>query len=391
MMEIDYINGPKTDKIFGMSKYQMEIHKRLDIKLNIIEYDSIMANLEKWYNPTQSTESYGPLLEDTANINSREDSKMKNFLVESGKNIFQNIDRYRYKLIVEKNITKDNIKHLTSQELAYLLNSIKMDRTVVTCYDLIPWAYEKNQSGIWKNNMAGLKKADMIMTISEFSKDEIIKYLEYPADNIHIVSAAVDHDLYQKKRDRTILSKINLSLDQKYILYVGSETPRQNLKFLLKAFNILKKKLPNIKLLKIGDPQSYGARKQLLSSIKDLGLQNDVIFIGYVPEDELPKWYNASDLLVYPCLYAGFGLPPLEAMACGTPVITSNISSLPEVVDDAGIMVDPNDVNSMALNMYEILTNPGLQTDLIKKGLKRAQTFTWDKAANETYEVYDSL
>ena len=122
-----------------------------------------------------------------------------------------------------------------------------------------------------------------------------------------------------------------------------------------------------------------------------MGLQNDVIFIGYVPEEELPKWYNASDLLVYPCLYAGFGLPPLEAMACGTPVITSNTSSLPEVVDDAGIMIDPTDVNSMTQNMYEILTNRGLQTDLIKKGLKRAQTFTWDNAADETIEVYDML
>ncbi len=390
-MEIDYINGPKTDKIFGMSKYQMEIHKRLDIKLNIIEYDSIMGNLEKWYNPTQSTESYGSHLEDTVKISSREDSKLINFLVISGKTTFKNIDRYRYKLKVKKNIKKDNIKHLTSQELAYLLNSIKMDKSVVTCYDLIPWAYEKNHSKIWKNNISGLKKADRIMTISEFSKSEIIKYLNYPEDRIHIVSAAVDHDLYQQKREKTVLSKINLPLDKKYILYVGSETPRQNLKLLLKAFNKLKKKLPDIKLLKIGDPQSYGARKQLLNSINDTGLQNDVIFLGYVSEEELPKWYNASDLLVYPCLYAGFGLPPLEAMACGTPVITSNTSSLPEVVDDAGIMVDPTDVDSMTLKMYEILTNHGLRMDLIEKGLKRAQTFTWDKAANETYVVYDSL
>ena len=106
---------------------------------------------------------------------------------------------------------------------------------------------------------------------------------------------------------------------------------------------------------------------------------------------KLPKCYNASDLLVYPCLYAGFGLPPLEAMACGTPVITSNTNSLPEVIDDAGTMVDPNNVTNMASKMYEILNNPDLRGDLIKKGLKRAQFFTWDKAANETYAVYDSM
>jgi glycosyltransferase involved in cell wall biosynthesis len=390
-MEIDYISGQKNDKIFGMSKYQMEIHKRLDIKLNIIEYNSMMTNLEKRYNSGQSKGYNEPRLKKAANIKTREDSKIKNFFVNSGKNIFQNIDRYRYKLIVEKNIKKDNIKHLTSQELAYLLNSIKMDRSIVTCYDLIPWAYENNHSKIWKNNMSGLKKADIIMTISDFSRDEIIKYLNYPEERIHIVSAAVDHDLYQKRRDKSILSKLYLPLDYKYILYVGSEMPRQNLKFLLKAFNKLKKKLPNVKLLKIGEPQSYGARKKLLNSINDMGLQNDVIFMGYVLEEELPKWYNACDLLVYPCLYAGFGLPPLEAMACGTPVITSNTSSLPEVVDDAGIMVDPYNVNSMSLNMYEILTNEGLQTDLMRKGIKRAKLFNWDKSARETREVYDSL
>ena len=115
-MEIDYINGQKTDNIFGMSKYQMEIHKRLDIKLNIIEYDSIMANLEKRYNSRDSTGYNGSnLTHDTNNYGV--DSKIKNYLVNTGKNIFQNIDRYRYKLIVEKNIKEDHIKHLTSQEL----------------------------------------------------------------------------------------------------------------------------------------------------------------------------------------------------------------------------------------------------------------------------------
>ena len=129
----------------------------------------------------------------------------------------------------------------------------------------------------------------------------------------------------------------------------------------------------------------------MLNTIRELDLQNNVIFLGYVSEEELPKWYNASDLLVYPCLYAGFGLPPLEAMACGTPVITSNTSSLPEVVDDAGIMVDPNDDNSLELNMYNVLTQDDLTQKLAEKGLKRSKIFTWDNAAKETQEVYDSL
>ena len=142
-----------------------------------------------------------------------------------------------------------------------------------------------------------------------------------------------------KKGIRIILNPTyNIPKDQKFILYVGFDNPGKKLNFLLRSLAKLKKKLPNIKLLKIGYSQSYGARKQLLSIIREMGLQNDVIFLGYVSEEELPKWYNASDLLVYPCLYAGFGLPPLEAMACGTPVITSNTSSPTVVVYDAGIM-----------------------------------------------------
>ncbi|WP_048190870.1 glycosyltransferase family 1 protein [Methanobacterium sp. SMA-27] len=384
-MQIDYINGPKTEKIFGMSKYQMEIHKRLDVELNIIEYESIMHNLEKRYSPPLESNL------DKQDTETQEYSQLKNFFIEIGRTTFKNIDRYRYKIKVQNNIKKQNIKHITSQENAYLLNSIKTNRSVVTCYDLIPWAFEKNHSRLWKSNMSGLKKADRIMTISEFSKDEIVKYLNYPEERIHIVSAAVDHDLYHKKRNKDILIQHNIPKDQKFILYVGSETPRQNLNFLLRSLVKLKKKLPGIKLLKIGDPQSYGARKQLLKTIIEMGLQNDIIFIGYVSEEELPKWYNASDLLVYPCLYAGFGLPPLEAMACGTPVITSNTSSLPEVVDDAGIMVDPNDEESLALNMYNVLTQDDLNKKLAEKGLKRSKIFTWDNAARETQEVYNSI
>ena len=112
------------------------------------------------------------------------------------------------------------------------------------------------------------------------------------------------------------------------------------------------------------------------------------IFPGYVPEEELPLWYNAADVLVYPCDYAGFGLPPLEAMACGTPVITSNTSSLPEVVGDAGIMIDPKDSELMADKMHEILKNETLWNEMKNKGLRRSKMFQWDDAADKTCQIY---
>ena len=188
-----------------------------------------------------------------------------------------------------------------------------------------------------------------------------------------------------------MISNLNLPEGLKFILYVGSETPRMNLPVLIKAFAKLKKKLKGVKLLKIGDPQSYGARGKLWNLISDLGLQNDIIFLGYVPESELPEWYKSVDILVYPCLYAGFGLPPLESMSCGTPVITSNTTSLPEVVAEAGIMIDPYDSDSLGNKMYEILTNNSLRNNLVEKGIKQAKLFTWDKAAKDTYKVYETF
>ena len=266
-----------------------------------------------------------------------------------------------------------------------------MDKTIITCHDLIPWVYENNRSKFWKDNINGLKKADIIITISEFSKNEIIKYLDYPSDKIYIVNDAVDHSTYYMKRDKQILSNINIENDHKIVLYVGSETKRQNIPVLLRAFKHLKKKIPNIKLVKIGEAQSYGAHETILKLINELELNNDIIFAGYVPEEDMPKWYNAADILVYPCDYAGFGLPPLEAMACGTPVITSNTTSLPEVVGDAGIMIDPQDFELMADKMYDVLTDNKLKDNMINNGLKRAKLFNWDYSARKTLEIYKTM
>lgn len=387
-MEVDYINGPRTDKIFGMSKYQMEIFKRINgVEWNFIEYDSVTQIIERKY---KDNLKFQPSPQIGVN-SSQSKSKTPTFFVDMAKKTLKTIDKYRYICTVKNKIKNGNVKHITSQELAYIQNSLEMDKTIITCHDLIPWVYENDRSQFWKNNISGLKKADAIITISEFSKDEIIKHLNYPSKNVYVVKDAVDHGVYYKNRDRTILNNLNILNDENVVLYVGSETPRQNVPVLIKAFAKLKKKIPNIKLVKIGESQSYGARENILKLINDLHLQKDVIFVGYVPENDMPKWYNAADILVYPCEYAGFGLPPLEAMACGTPVITSNTTSLPEVVGDAGIMIDPHDVNLMADKMYEILINNGLRDDLVKKGIERAELFNWDVSAEKTLKIYEEV
>lgn len=382
--EIDYINGVKTNEIFGRAKYQKEIYKRLpDVSLNVIEYNSLGQKIRNILSLQKIPQTNLKL----AGAPTTSDK----FIAKIGK-ILGDIDRYlKYPYIVKRGIRKNNIKHITCQELAYLLKLLNLKKTVVTCYDLIPWIYENNHSFGWKLNMSGLKKADRIITISEFSKNEIIKYLKYPEDRIDIIYPGVNHNNYYVKRDKNPLKRFHIPENTKTVLYVGSEMPRQNIPFLLNGFSELKKILPDVKLLKIGNPQWTGARKELLELTEKLNLQNDVIFVGYVKEKELARWYNAADLFVYPCLYTGWSLPCLEAMACGTPVITSNVSVLPEVVGDAGVTIDPYSVNELTEAMYDVLIQNDFRESLIQKGLQRVKLFNWSKAAEDTLKVYEKM
>ncbi|MDQ1276605.1 MAG: hypothetical protein QG610_2183, partial [Euryarchaeota archaeon] len=236
-MEIDYINGMKTDEIFGMSKYQSEIHNRLDsIKLNRIEYPDV--------------------------------SKL------TGVNRI--VEYFAYPFIVKKKIIEGNVKHVTRQDLAFLLELIDLKKTIVTCHDIIPIAYYHTQNPVWKLNAKGLRKAEKIITVSEFSKKDISKYIKYPEEKIEIIPPAVDHNLYYQNRNKSILKKYGIKEDEKVILYVGAEEPRKNVQFLINSFSKLKSKLPQVKLLKVGTPNYLGVREKLLKQIESLNLQKDI-------------------------------------------------------------------------------------------------------------------
>jgi glycosyltransferase involved in cell wall biosynthesis len=271
----------------------------------------------------------------------------------------------------------------------------------VTVHDIIPFItrhdkeinlFNRFEKFLDYLSMQGLKKAKRIITDSEYSKKTLIKYLDYPEERIDVIYLGIDHDKFKViKNSRQKLEKYGIENECINVLYVGSEMPRKNLQTLIKAFYKLKKKIPNARLIKLGEHQAPEARERLKTLIKKLGLQNDVVFTGYVPEEDLPLFYTAADLFVQPSLYEGFGLPVLEAMACGTSVVSSNATSLPEVVGNAGIMVDPIDVDGFVKAMYEVLTNDGLRENIIKKGLERAKMFTWKKTAEETLKVYEKM
>jgi glycosyltransferase involved in cell wall biosynthesis len=310
------------------------------------------------------------------------------------------VQRYLLYPIMAKRKLQDGVVHITAQQQAYLLNKIEPKNSVVTVYDIFNVYIHKNRtlrSELRKNqgiinyqffkletNMwtKAFKKAKRVIAISEFTKKEIVKNLDYPSEQIEVTLLGVDSKKYKPLRN----FKAPNCFGGRTILHVGASELRENTSLLIKVLHALKKKIPDVKMVKVG---SVGGRFLELTS--KLGLGKDITCVGYVPEKDLPLYYNSADLLVFPSLHEGFGLPPLEAMACGLPVITSNVSSLPEVVGDAGIMKDPNDVDGFAKAMYEVLTNDGLRKDLIKRGLRRAKSFSWEKTARKTLEVYKEI
>ena len=236
-----------------------------------------------------------------------------------------------------------------------------------------------------KFDILGIKNAKHIIAISKYTKNDLISKLKISPDKISIVFQGVDHNIF--------LPQETPIFDFQYILYVGSEQPRKNLSSLLKAFQIIKldTHFKDLKLIKIGSPGLEADRKSTLKMIDKLNLQNDVIFPGFVPEAELPKYYSKAACFVLPSLYEGFGLPILEAMACGCPVIASNVTSIPEVVDDAGLLADPLNVKEIVNAIEQVLSDDGLREKLIDKGFAQSRKFSWDKTAFETAKVYESL
>jgi len=267
-------------------------------------------------------------------------------------------------------------------------------KKIITIHDVTPLLFPKLYGliGIMLHKILykkTVRNVDKIITCSTFSKKDIIKYLKVSQEKIKVIYNAADEKFKPLKQKEIIEVRQKYNLGAQFILYVGLLHPRKNIPSLIKAYHKLKKEGMGNKLVIAG--KRSGKYKEIFKTVERLNLQKNVIFTGYVPDEDLPALYNAADLFVYPSLYEGFGLPPLEAMACGTPVITSNTSSLPEVVGNAGIMIDPYDVDGLAKAMYKVLRNDRLRDDMIKKGLKRAKMFSWEKAAKETLDVYEEI
>lgn len=286
-----------------------------------------------------------------------------------------------------------DVFHFTFSQNVPLLKSGPI---VVTVHDLISIIFREHYrhnklrplfDWMWTK---ATKKADRIIAVSESTKRDIIEYLDVPEDKIKVVYEAADPIYGPVTEDEVESAKKRFKINGSYIMYVGGMDPRKNLEGLLDAYRRLPTDLSREhKLVVVGRlDQWYPEIEKLIS---EFGLRERVIFTGFVPDEMLVALYNGASVFVLPSLYEGFGLPLLEAMSCRTPVVCSNAASIPEVIGDAALMVDPRDVDGLAAAIERALTDSELREDLREKGFKRAKSFSWEKTARETLAVYEEI
>lgn len=239
-----------------------------------------------------------------------------------------------------------------------------------------------------------MRNSDRIITISENSKQEIMELLKVPEEKIRVTYLGVSEDYRQIHLDseQKRFFQQTYGIPETFLLYVGTIEPRKNLSRLIEAFSLFQKESTdnhNIKLVLAGGKGWLCS--EIYARVQELKLENQVVFAGYIADEHLPYLYNMATAFVYPSLYEGFGLPPLEAMSCGTPVISSDTSSIPEVVGKAGILINPYNVTDLAEAISKVVLSSELQLELSRKGLQQAALFSWEKCARETIEVYQGL
>jgi len=265
-------------------------------------------------------------------------------------------------------------------------------KKIITIHDLVPLIYPETHSLLtWIHHRIGLQlilnKVDKIIAVSNSTKRDILKFFNIPENKITVIQEG-HFDYYKPINDKAVLNKIKkkYNLTFKFILFVGTLEPRKNICRVIQALVNVRKEFPELKLVITG--KKGWKYKEVFRLINKLKLNENIIFTGYVPEEDLPVLNNLAELLVYPSLYEGFGLSPLGAMKCGCPVVSSNTSSIPEVVGDAGILVNPFSIKGIAEGILNILKNDKYKSQLIKKGLSQSRLFNWKRFTHQTIELY---
>jgi glycosyltransferase involved in cell wall biosynthesis len=279
----------------------------------------------------------------------------------------------------------------------YVLPPLVRCPSVVTIHDCIHLMFPQYLPNRWALTYArrsismAARRSTRVLTVSESSKRDIQRFVDIPPGKVDVIYNSYD-PRFAIEPDAETVSRVRerYQLQSEFVLYAGNVKPHKNLERLIEAFHIVRSRgLDHLKLVLIGDEISkYTALRRAVHRHQ---LHNYVRFLGYLPEETLAVMYRLAGVFVFPSLYEGFGLPPLEAMASGTPVVTSNVSSLPEVAGDAAVLVDPYSAEAIADGMYRVLTDGTLRSDLKRRGPQRASQFSWESSVRRVREIYGQV
>jgi len=263
---------------------------------------------------------------------------------------------------------------------------------VITVYDLTFLRYPEafrpfNRWYLRYFTTYSVKRAQAIIAISESTRQDVINLIGKPPDQVHTIYCGADPSFRPLPSNEIETFRQSQQLPQAFVLYLGTLEPRKNVAGLIRAYATWYQQDPQAPLLVIAGGKGW-YYQQIFELVETLGLVDKIYFPGYIPQADLALWYNAASLFVYPSYFEGFGLPVLEAMACGTPVITSNTSSLPEVAGQAAMLVDPKQPIALTVAMQQIMQSSEKRQLMRQAGVKQATQFRWEKTAQETVAIY---
>ncbi len=317
-------------------------------------------------------------------LKNREDIKLSYEFYDAPKNPIDFLSKryilYHCKAYHKSRTLKDNIIfHVSFQNLADLVLFLKKERTFVTCYDIFNFLEKntiRNTILAQKYALMGLKSCKYIISISEFTKNELFKRFNIPKEKISVIKCAINHEIFYPIRQNELSNLIPFYPNYKKILHVGTEVNRKDIITLFKAFYLIKKKFNNIKLIRVG-PRSHS------KVIKSLGLEKDIIYFNNLNNQKLREIYNLCDLFIFPSVYEGFGFPGLEAAACGTPVICSNIPIFRELYDNFPIYFPAQDYKTLCKIILNTINNETMKKEMSIKGVNIANKYHWKNSADK--------
>lgn len=279
----------------------------------------------------------------------------------------------------------------------YYIPPFTRGKKVVTVHDMVVKACPETvrKKTLWflrRTLKASIRRADHIVTDSEFSKKEILKYYNVPEDKISVVYCGVDFDRFKPLEDKELLNKVKekYGINKEYFLYLGTLEPRKNLVRLVQAYAEAKKGKEDFPYLILAGGKGW-MYEEIFHTVQTLGLEQDVLFTGYVADEEVPVLMAGAFAFCFPSVYEGFGMPVLEAMACGTPVLTSKDSSMEEIAGEETVLVDAMSVEDIAKGLVRLFEDVELRMKLSEQGLSKVKEYTWEAGAKQLMQVYEEL